>query len=118
MEMTDTTVLLLERCQPGTLLSEIPGAEQDSVVAGLLRRLWIEPPPGHTFRPLQRMCEEWASQAAQEAAAGHVPGDPGLARAGITLFRELPATAGRGVLLCTDLHAGNVLAAEREPWLA
>jgi streptomycin 6-kinase len=22
------------------------------------------------------------------------------------------------VLLCTDLHAGNILAAEREPWLA
>jgi len=44
--------------------------------------------------------------------------DPGLARAGIALFRELPATADTRVLLCTDLHAGNVLAAAREPWLA
>ncbi len=43
--------------------------------------------------------------------------DPGLARAGIDLFRALPATADRQVLLCTDLHAGNILAAEREPWL-
>ena len=43
--------------------------------------------------------------------------DPGLARAGIELFRGLPATAERQVLLCTDLHAGNVLAAQREPWL-
>jgi streptomycin 6-kinase len=34
------------------------------------------------------------------------------------LFRELPASADREVLLCTDLHAGNVLAAQREPWLA
>ena len=33
------------------------------------------------------------------------------------MFRELPATADRHVLLATDLHAGNVLAAEREPWL-
>ena len=33
------------------------------------------------------------------------------------MFRSLPATAEREVLLCTDLHAGNVLAAEREPWL-
>jgi len=33
------------------------------------------------------------------------------------LLRRLPATAGRQVLLCTDLHAGNVLAAQREPWL-
>ena len=39
-------------------------------------------------------------------------------RAGITLFRELPASASREVLLWTDLHAGNVLAAQREPWLA
>jgi streptomycin 6-kinase len=31
--------------------------------------------------------------------------------------RTLPSTAARHVLLCTDLHAGNVLAAEREPWL-
>ena len=36
----------------------------------------------------------------------------------MTLFRRLPATATRHVLLCTDLHAGNVLSAGREPWLA
>jgi streptomycin 6-kinase len=36
----------------------------------------------------------------------------------MALFRELPETARREVLLCTDLHAGNILAAQREPWLA
>ncbi len=50
--------------------------------------------------------------------AGQVRLDPGLARAGIALFRELPATATSQVLLCTDLHAGDMLAAAREPWLA
>ncbi len=35
----------------------------------------------------------------------------------MTLFRTLPGSAEREVMLCTDLHAGNVLAAEREPWL-
>ncbi|MEU4426185.1 aminoglycoside phosphotransferase family protein [Actinoplanes sp. NPDC024001] len=43
--------------------------------------------------------------------------DPGLARAATDLLRSLPATAERQVLLCTDLHAGNILAAAREPWL-
>lgn len=43
--------------------------------------------------------------------------DPGMAREGLTLFRSLPLDAEREVLLCTDLHAGNILAAEREPWL-
>ena len=43
--------------------------------------------------------------------------DPGLARAGAELLRELPRSARRSVLLCTDLHAENVLSAQREPWL-
>ncbi len=43
---------------------------------------------------------------------------PGLARAGIELFRALPRTADRTALLYTDLHPENVLAARREPWLA
>lgn len=32
-------------------------------------------------------------------------------------MRSLPATTDRQVLSCTDLHAGNVLAATREAWL-
>jgi streptomycin 6-kinase len=43
--------------------------------------------------------------------------DAGLARVGIELFQALPGTAERSVLLCTDLHPDNVLAAAREPWL-
>ena len=43
--------------------------------------------------------------------------DPGLARERIALFRELPASGERQVLLWSDLHAGNILAAQREPWL-
>ena len=35
----------------------------------------------------------------------------------IQLFRQLPGDAPRQVLLWTDLHAGNVLAAQRERWL-
>jgi streptomycin 6-kinase len=33
------------------------------------------------------------------------------------MLRELARTPGRSVLLCTDLHAENVLSSEREPWL-
>jgi len=43
--------------------------------------------------------------------------DPGLVREGLRLFKELPRTAPTEVLLATDLHAGNVLQSEREPWL-
>ena len=40
-----------------------------------------------------------------------------MVREGLRPFKELPRNATREVLLVTDLHAGNVLRAEREPWL-
>lgn len=112
-----TIALLLERCVPGTALATLPQAEQDEIVARLLRRLWRPPPPQHRFRSLRQMCDEWADEFEQEAAHGGVELDPGLARDGITLLRSLPDSAQESVLLCTDLHAENVLAARREPWL-
>jgi streptomycin 6-kinase len=114
----ETTALLLERCRPGTELAGRPEPDQDVVIADLLRSLWRHSPEGHDFRPLQVMCDEWADEFEEKVAAGRGRLDPGIARQGIQLFRALPGTAERQVLLCTDLHAGNVLAAEREPWLA
>ena len=112
-----TVAMLLERCEPGTTLrAAAAGPEQDEIVAALLRRLWTATPPvGHPFRSLASMCAGWADR--YEAQDPHVRIDPGLVRAGLELFRELPATAGTTVLLATDLHADNVLAAGREPWL-
>ncbi len=63
------------------------------------------------------MCAEWAAEFEQDFALSPGDVDPGLAREAMTLFRELPATAEHQVLLCTDLHGENVLAAERKPWL-
>jgi streptomycin 6-kinase len=117
-EFGDTVALLLERCVPGTPLAVEPEEHQDLVVTDLLRRLWRVPlSPGHRFRALQVMCEQWADGFEERIAAAPSSVDPGLAREGIALFRSLPASADRDVLLCTDLHAENVLAAEREPWL-
>lgn len=115
-----SSALLLEACEPGTALCDaLPAHEQDVIAAGLLRRLWIEPSPGHPFRPLQAMCDRWAAQfeAGWRAADPGQRIDPGLARAGMSLLRGLPGTAGQAVLLATDLHPDNILAARREPWL-
>ena len=112
--------LLIERCLPGTPLGQaLPEPEQDLVVAALLRRLWAQPHAAYPFRPLAQMCAAWAREFEQDYAAA-APADrvdPGLARAGIALFRELPDTADSQVLLCTDLHGENILAAQRAPWL-
>ena len=116
-ELEEATVLLLERCRPGTQLRASPPEQRDRVIAGLLRRLWIEPPSGH-FRPLPDMCDYWASRYEERSPAERSCLEAPLAREGIRLLRELPRSAAAALLLHTDLHAGNVLAAEREPWLA
>jgi streptomycin 6-kinase len=112
------SALLLERCLPGTWLARlVPGPEQDLVVARLLRRLWVQPAADVAFRPLSEMCAAWAGRFEEQYPGAAVRIDPGLARDGIAMFRALPGTADRQALLCTDLHAENILAARREPWL-
>lgn len=115
----DSAALMLERASAGHELSARPEEEQDVVIAGLLNRLWRTPTPGLPFRPLQVMCDQWAREFMQERESDPLAADvdPGLVREGIALLRALPGSAERCVLLCTDLHAANVLAAEREPWL-
>jgi len=111
-----TYALLIERCLPGTPLGQaLPEPEQDEVVAGLLSRLWAQPHGSYPFRPLAQMCAAWADEFEHDyaAAAAAERIDPGLAKAGITLFRELPQAADSQVLLCTDLHGDNILAAQR-----
>ena len=49
----DLNAMLLERCEPGSSLRELPEPEQDLVIAALLRRLWRKPPASHRFRQLQ-----------------------------------------------------------------
>lgn len=111
----DVYALLLERCEPGTELGEVVAEhEQDEVVAGLLRRLWREPEPGHPFRPLTEMCEQWAGEYEEEPCEEL---DPGHERSGLELYRSLAAPGADDRVLLTDLHAGNILAAQREPWL-
>ncbi|MGO9885880.1 MAG: aminoglycoside phosphotransferase family protein [Solirubrobacteraceae bacterium] len=114
----DCSALLLERCRPGKPLgSSVSEPAQDLVIAGLLGRLWRIPVDVSRFRPLQSMCDAWATSFERRVADSPPALDPGLVRAGIELFRSLPASAARRALLTTDLHAENVLAAEREPWL-
>ncbi|HJY01167.1 MAG TPA: aminoglycoside phosphotransferase family protein, partial [Streptosporangiaceae bacterium] len=69
--------LLLERCRPGTELSARPEPEQDTVIATLLHRLWIQPGPGHPFASLDQMCQRWADRSERILAAGQQPAAAG-----------------------------------------
>jgi streptomycin 6-kinase len=110
----DLNAMLLERCEPGAVLRHLPEPEQDVIIAGLLRRLWRRPAAPHPFRPLAAMTAHWADESLADAARWP---DAGLVQAGLRLFAELSRPSPNDVLLATDLHAGNVLQAQREPWL-
>jgi streptomycin 6-kinase len=111
----DLLAMLLERCDPGTGLRSVPEPDQDHVIARLLRRLWRSPMAPHRFRPLSAMMAHWSRETL--AHEERWP-DTGLVREGLRLFNDLPLSAPAHMLLATDLHAGNVLRARREPWLA
>ncbi len=106
--------MLLERCEPGTTLREQSENKQDQVIAKLLKRLWRVLPEAHPFRPLSEMIAAWAKETLEKI--DRLP-DAGLAKEGLHIFEALLNDAPSDVLLATDLHAGNVLRAQREPWL-
>ncbi|WP_314174359.1 aminoglycoside phosphotransferase family protein [Streptomyces winkii] len=125
--------LLLERCEPGTELGaagEIPAGERLLLGAGVLRRLWDAGreaweggPPRDAATSVERLSDvaaEWADLVEERAERHGRTGalDTGVTALGAELLRELPLSARRETVLHGDFNPGNLLAAERTPWLA
>lgn len=105
-------LLLLERLDPRRDLVEMPVDEACEVIGGLLARLHVPAPAS-----LPRL-GEWSAGWLAEAARREALPRRFVARAA-GLHRELSADpACEGTLVHGDLHFENVLAGEREPWLA
>ena len=85
------------------------------VLIGLLPRLWRH--AGKPFRPLADEAAWWRSYLPEQWER-----EPRFERrlldAALDALDGLPQTQGEQVLVHQDLHAENVLAAQREPWLA
>jgi streptomycin 6-kinase len=107
--------MLLERCEPGTLLAKEDAELALDVFIELLPRLWK--PVDEPFRPLAEEAEWWAANLPGEWDAAGRPFDERLVAAAIDALETLAPTQGEHVLLHQDLHGDNVLAAQREPWL-
>ncbi|HKQ02298.1 MAG TPA: aminoglycoside phosphotransferase family protein [Actinomycetes bacterium] len=107
--------LLLERLDPTRTLDSMDLQAAAQVAGGLLRRLAIPAPDG--IRPLRAVAADIGGSlpVRQERLGRPVP-EGWLAAAG-DLAPELGASAGDR-LVHADLHYGNVLAGNREPWLA
>jgi len=107
--------LLLERCIPGTHLRHQDPEGALGVLAGLLPRLLV--PAGEPFTPLAEEAREWADGLRLQWERAGRPFDEQMVDAAVETLRDLANSEPDTVLLHQDLHADNVLRAEREPWL-
>jgi streptomycin 6-kinase len=107
--------LLLERCAPGTHLSEADPDEALRVLTGLLPRLWK--PASAPFRSLADEASAWARGLPRRWERAGEQCERELVDSAVDLLRSLAGSQREQVLLHQDLHADNVLAAAREPWL-
>ena len=107
--------MVIERCDPGTPLA-LAGAEQAlEVLISLLPRLWKR--AGEPIHTLADEAAWWASYLPAHWERAAPPFERALLDDAMEALDTLPGTQGEQVLLHQDLHAENVLAAQREPWL-
>jgi streptomycin 6-kinase len=107
--------MLMERCEPGTLLAKIDVDAALDVLTGLLPRLWKR--AGEPFRPLADEAAWWIDYLPDEWGRAGQPFERRLLDEAIDVLQGLAGSQGEQVLLHQDLHGDNVLAAQREPWL-
>lgn len=110
------SALLLERCTPGDRLATRPDVDAIGAFVDLLPRLWTE--ATEPFRSLADEATQWRSTLWTNWSAAGEPCERRLVEAADAFLRDLPDTQGEQVLLHQDLHGDNVLASDREPWLA
>ncbi|MEU9131234.1 aminoglycoside phosphotransferase family protein [Kitasatospora sp. NPDC048540] len=114
----DQGVLLLERLHGDIPLRSLAEAKAMLEAAGLLQRLWVEPGEDHPFTPLaERVAELSALVREHRALPGAADALP-LVDEALETAAALAADQPEHLLLHGDFHHGNVLAADRAPWLA
>ena len=101
----------------GTPLSNTGQDVALDVLSSLLPRLW-KPATDPPFRSLADEASWWASHLRENWEQAGRPFDERLVDAALDVLGSLPGSQGEPVLLHQDLHGDNVLAAQREPWLA
>jgi streptomycin 6-kinase len=104
--------VLLERLH-GESLHTLRDVDACEVVAGLYRRLHVPALP--QLRTLTSYLKQWTSEFERLPRSAPIPHR--LVEQATVLSRELADQPGDSVVH-GNLHYGNVLAADREPWLA
>ena len=103
--------MVLERLHGDTTLETVPILDACEVIGGLFRRL--DAPPMARVANLPDACARW--QELCRAGSPQVPRR--MTQQAASLLADL-APGSRADLVHQDLHFANVLAGDREPWLA
>ncbi|WP_299533184.1 aminoglycoside phosphotransferase family protein [uncultured Streptomyces sp.] len=107
--------LLLERLHQEMSLRSLPEAKALLEAAGTVRRLWVEPPPGH---PFESVTERTARQSGpMRAFAAADPEVEPLVEAALAARDALVAGPHETLLLHGNFRQSKVLSGERAPWL-
>ncbi|MDR3083458.1 MAG: aminoglycoside phosphotransferase family protein [Streptomyces sp.] len=109
-------VLLLERLHPEVSVRSLPEAKALLEAAGTLRRLWVEPPAGHSFETVTARTGRQAET--MRAGAQADPEAAPLVEAALAAREELLAAPPEERLLHGTFRQSKILAGERLPWLA
>jgi streptomycin 6-kinase len=110
--------LLLERCSPGTPLGNVYDEGAIAVAAAMMERLWQTPSEDVAWRRLAFEAERWLEVLPRRWLRHGRPFEKRLLDAGLDAMRGLGPAQADLVLCHQDLHGGNILRSEREPWLA
>jgi streptomycin 6-kinase len=111
--------LLVERCEPGDQLWSV--ADDDAatqIAAGVLSALWRPVGEETQFRALADEAQRWAVELERDWRTLEQPFERRVLDEAVSACLELGTAQGQIVLLHQDFHGGNVLRAQREPWLA
>jgi streptomycin 6-kinase len=108
------SAMLLERLRPDRL-TETWDLQACEVVAGLYPLLHVPAPP--QLRPLTTYVARWTDQLDQLPRSAPLPRR--LVQQAVSLGCDFVSDeASTGTMIHADLHYENVMAADREPWLA
>ncbi|MET9338388.1 aminoglycoside phosphotransferase family protein [Nonomuraea sp. NPDC003804] len=107
--------MLLERVRTSTLAEVDDGDEVVTVAGRLSRRLAVPAPPG--LPRLREQADAWEEQLGKDAEELTHTLSRRVVDTAVATVREL-GRVQPDVLIHGDLHAGNILRADREPWLA
>ena len=114
----ESRAYLIERCVPGRPLGRAYDDAALEAIASALERLWRPPSDDVPWRRIDAVARHWIEELPRDRERHGRPYEQRLLDEALDALRMLPPSQEQLVLCHQDLHGGNLLRAEREPWLA